>query len=131
MPTGKTYRLDQHIFRGADFGACWMLFIALFWHKIGIRWKLYICRIQWAKIYKFLTNFYYHKSWKLKKLQNLLCTKKLTYRLDQICYHSGSQAEIFPLTWSKLWNILDFLHDFWDNYLISAIIKAYPCFVWS
>ena len=64
-----------------------------------------------------------------KKLENLLCSKKLTYRLDQICYHSESQAVTFPHNWSNLWNILSFLLEFLGNYLITAIIKAFLWYV--
>ena len=40
-------------FPALTLGLCFSLFIAPFWHKIGIRWMLCICRIQWAKIYWF------------------------------------------------------------------------------
>ena len=59
---GKTYRLDRHIFEySPDFEP---MFQAL--HRT------------------ILANLYYYKNYALKKFQNLLCSKKLTYRLDQI-----------------------------------------------
>ena len=37
-------------FPALTLGLCFSLFIAIFCHNTGIRWQLYICRIQWAKI---------------------------------------------------------------------------------
>ena len=80
------------------------------------------CLLQFLLQLQFL-----YKYCKGRMLPNFLRNKKLTIRLDQTCNHSGSQAEIFPHTWSNLRNVLNILLKFSGNYLINAMIKVYPC----
>ena len=74
------------------------LYFALFWHEIGIKWKLYIMQIKCAKIHRFKTNLKFYKNCNFKKFQNLLCSKMFNYRLDQICCHRETGSKVFRTT---------------------------------
>ena len=93
--TGKIHRFDQLFFPGVVFEALFYPLNCIFKGGICSRRKPYICCVKWTKNYCLKTNFYYCNISILKKLQNLLCSKKGILRLDQLCYHHWSQAEDF------------------------------------
>ena len=117
----KICRFDHQIFPGGVFGAAFIpnyfgiKFVSyerpMFAFIISKNKLLFERIVQFIKI---VINCNVLKSWPIDYTRYVIIV--------------GVRQNFFPLTWSNLWNILDFLLDFLGNFLINAIIKAYSCF---